>query len=103
MMSQSPISREFQLNVSGKLFSIIRHLIFQKIYGKLLAVYIEERLAVKHLISDMYKPYFAYVEIYFPRAIPVVDSFHVIQWITRLIDNHIRQLIKKYRQRDREL
>ena len=51
----------------------------------------------------MYKPYIAYVEKYFPNAIPVVDSFHVIQWITRLIDNHIRQLIKKYRQRDHEL
>ena len=64
---------------------------------------IEERLSVRYLISDMYKPYIAYVEKYFPNAIPVVDSFHVIQWITRLIDNHIRQLIKKYRQRDREL
>ncbi|WP_051205676.1 ISL3 family transposase [Butyrivibrio sp. FC2001] len=67
------------------------------------AIPIEERLAVKYLISDMYKPYIAYVEKYFPNAIPVVDSFHVIQWITRLIDNYIRQLIKKYRQRDREL
>ena len=35
--------------------------------------------------------------------ISVVDSFHVIQWITRLIDNYIRQLLKKFRQRDREL
>ena len=64
---------------------------------------IEERAAVKYLISDMYKPYIAYVEKYFPNAIPVVDSFHVIQWIIHLIDNHIRQLLKKYRQRDREL
>ena len=32
----------------------------------------------------------------------MVDSFHVIQWITRSIDSYIRQLIKKYRQRDRE-
>ncbi len=64
---------------------------------------IEERAAVKYLISDMYKPYIAYVEKYFPNAIPVVDSFHVIQWIIHLIDNHIQQLLKKYRQRDREL
>ena len=35
-------------------------------------------------------------------AVPVVDSFHVIQWIIRSIDNYIRQLLKKYRQRDRE-
>jgi transposase len=56
---------------------------------------IEERLEVKYLISDMYNQYIAYVEKYFPNAIPVVDSFHVIQWIVRLIDNYIRVLIKK--------
>ena len=62
----------------------------------------EERFAVKYLISDMYNPYISYVEKYFPNAISVVDSFHVIQWITRMIDNYIRQLLKKFRQRDRE-
>ena len=45
----------------------------------------------------MYNPYIAYVEKYVPNAVPVVDSFHVIQWITRSIDSYIRQLIKKYR------
>lgn len=62
----------------------------------------EERNAVKYLISDMYNQYISYVDKYFPNAVPVVDSFHVIQWITRLIDNYIRQLLKKYRQRDKE-
>ena len=62
----------------------------------------EERNQVKYLISDMYNPYIAYVEKYFPNAVSVVDSFHVIQWIIRSIDNYIRQLLKKYRQRDRE-
>lgn len=62
-----------------------------------------ERNRVKYLISDMYNPYISYVEKYFPNAVPVVDSFHVIQWIIRSIDNYIRLLLKKYRQRDREL
>lgn len=62
----------------------------------------QERRQVKYLISDMYNPYIAYVEKYFPNTVPVVNSFHVIQWITRSIDSYIRQLIKKYRQRDRE-
>lgn len=62
----------------------------------------EERSAVKYLISDMYNPYLSYVDKYFPNAVPVVDSFHVIQWITRMIDTYIRQLLKKFRQRDRE-
>ena len=63
----------------------------------------EERAAVKYLISDMYNQYITYVDKYFPNAVPVVDSFHVIQWIIRKVDNYIRQLLKKYRQRDREL
>ena len=63
----------------------------------------EERNAVKYLISDMYNPYLNFVEKYFPNAVPVVDSFHVIQWIVRSIDNYIRQLIRKFKQRDREL
>jgi len=54
----------------------------------------EERNTVKYLISDMYNQYISYVDKYFPNAVPVVDSFHVIQWIIRLIDNHIRQLLK---------
>ena len=39
----------------------------------------EERNAVKYLVSDMYNQYIAYVDKYFPNAVPVVDSFHVIQ------------------------
>lgn len=62
----------------------------------------EERNGVKYLISDMYNQYIDYVDKYFPNAVPVVDSFHVIQWIIRMIDNHIRQLLKYYRQRDCE-
>ena len=37
----------------------------------------------------------------FPNAVPVVDSFHVVQWLLRHIDNYIRQLIRDYRQKDR--
>ena len=63
---------------------------------------IEERRNVKYLISDMYNPYISYVDKYFPNAVPVVDSFHVTQWIVHAIDMYIRQLEKKFRQRDRE-
>lgn len=63
----------------------------------------EERNSVKYLISDMYNPYLSFVDKYFPNAVSVVDSFHVIQWIVRSIESYIRQLIKKFRQRDREL
>lgn len=63
---------------------------------------IEERRKVKYLLSDMYNQYISYVDKYFPNAVPVVDSFHVVQWIIHSIDTYIRSIEKKYRQRDRE-
>ena len=63
---------------------------------------LEERCRVKYLLSDMYNPYLSFVDKYFPNAVPVVDSFHVIQWIIHAIDMYIRQLERHYRQRDRE-
>lgn len=62
----------------------------------------EERSRVKYLLSDMYNPYLTYVDKYFPNAVPVVDSFHVIQWVLNKIDSYIRQLERDFRKRDRE-
>lgn len=50
----------------------------------------------------MYNPYISYVDKYFLNAVSVIDSSYIIQWINRLLDNYIRQLLKKYRQRDRK-
>ena len=61
-----------------------------------------ERNQVKYLLSDMYNPYISYVDKYFPNAVPVVDAFHVIQWVVRKIDLYIRQLERKFRKRDKE-
>lgn len=63
---------------------------------------IDERNKVKYLLSDMYNPYISFVDKYFPNAVPVVDSFHVIQWIIHAIDLYIRQLERGFRKRDRE-
>lgn len=61
----------------------------------------EERLKVKYLISDMYNQYLQYVGRYFPNAVPVVDSFHVIQWLIRQLENFIRELVRRFKERDR--
>lgn len=63
----------------------------------------DERNGVKYLISDMYNPYIAFVEKYFPNAVPVVDAFHVIQWVLTELDKYLRKLLKKYKDRDDEL
>ena len=63
---------------------------------------LRERLRVEYLISDMYRPYQAYVEKYFPNAKPVVDAFHVIQLINREFLGYIRFVIREIDRKDRE-
>lgn len=62
----------------------------------------EERFNVKYLIADMYAPYYAYVKTYFPNATPVVDSFHVVQWLCHMLNQYLGQLLKQYKARDEE-
>ena len=63
---------------------------------------LEERDKVKYLICDMYNPYINYTVSFFHNAQAVVDSFHVVQWLLRLINNYINDVKKKYQARDRK-
>lgn len=60
----------------------------------------EERFAVRYLISDMNNEYLRYVEKYFPNAMAVIDSFHVIQWINMELDKFVRTLQRSFAERD---
>lgn len=60
----------------------------------------EERFAVQYLITDMNNSYLRYVERYFPNAEPVVDSFHVLQWINMELDKFVRTLQRSIAERD---
>ena len=55
---------------------------------------------VKYLVSDMYRPYIAYVDKYFPNAISVVDSFHVIKHINNQLRIYLNKLARNLRIRD---
>ena len=59
-----------------------------------------ERFNVKYLVTDMYRPYIGYIDKYFPNAISIVDSFHVIKMINGKILNYIRRLQNKYKHLD---
>ena len=64
------------------------------------SINIDERKNVRYLICDMYNPYINYINKYFPNAICIIDSFHVIQWITNSMRNYINKLKKKYKEQD---
>ena len=61
-----------------------------------------ERFRVKYLVTDMYRPYIAYIDKYFPNAISIVDSFHVIKLINSKILNYMRKLQNKYKHLDEQ-
>ena len=61
---------------------------------------VSEKNRVKYLVSDMYRPYIAYVDKYFPNAISVVDSFHVIKHINNMLRLYLNRLSKQLRARD---
>ena len=61
-----------------------------------------ERNRVRYLVSDMYRPYIAYVDKYFPNAISVVDSFHVVKFINHQIQLYMSALARRIRNRDFE-
>ena len=66
------------------------------------AIPIEERKKVKYLITDMYNPYLAFAEIYFPNAVCAIDSYHVIQWILHRINLLLIKLTKVFKERDEQ-
>ncbi|WP_227213630.1 transposase [Faecalibacillus faecis] len=59
-----------------------------------LSISLEERMNVKYLICDMYNPYINYTKRYFPNSIAVVDSFHIVAWLTRKIRYYINNVKK---------
>lgn len=63
----------------------------------------KERSRVKYVISDMYRPYLAYIDKYFPNAASAIDAFHVLQLINRNFLKYIRRVIRRIDQRDREI
>lgn len=63
---------------------------------------LKERAKVKYLITDMYKPFENYIYNYFPNAVHIIDSFHVIQLINKHILGYIRRKEKEIDEKDRE-
>lgn len=61
-----------------------------------------ERNRVKYLVSDMYRPYIRYVDKYFPNAVSVVDSFHVVKHINHQIRLYMSALARRIKARDEE-
>ena len=93
------ILRDF---LSGDLIDILPNRYSETFDDYFLHIPRNERRNVKFIITDMYEPYLQMNRKYFSNAIPVVDSFHVIQWINNRVNLYINEVKKKYQKRDDE-
>ena len=66
-----------------------------------LSIPLEERNNVKYVCCDMYDPYINYSVKYFHNASVITDSFHVLQWLLRLINDYINKVKKRYQAKDK--
>lgn len=62
-----------------------------------------ERSKVQYMITDMYRPYLAYIDRYFPNAISAVDSFHVVKHINNQLMSYMRKITNTIDKRDRSI
>ena len=62
----------------------------------------EERCNVKAVISDAYKSYLDYPQKFFPNAISILDSFHMIKLLLHDINIYINQVMKRYQEKDKK-
>ena len=89
--------------LSGVILDIIQSRRQQYTESYFLSIPKTERDQVKAICCDMYDPYINYTTKYFHNAVAVTDSFHVLQWLLRLIRNYINSVKKRYQARDRKL
>ena len=61
-----------------------------------------ERENIKDVISDAYDPYQKLCERFFPNAVQILDSFHVVKFINNRINQYINDRLKKERKKQQE-
>ena len=57
---------------------------------------------MEFLVSDMFNAYISYAGKYFPNAVSVVDSFHVVQMINSKLKAYMISKEKEFKARDKE-
>ena len=89
--------------LSGQIIDILPNRHKDTFEEYFLHIPLEERRRVKVIISDMYKPYLRLPEEYFPNAVSLIDSFHVISMFISAIHRYVNQVKRRYQERDDRL
>lgn len=83
--------------VSGEIIDILHNRWESTLRDYFYHIPLSERKKVKYIISDAYSPYLDFPEDYFPNAVSILDSFHVIKYLNQLLNDYINKIYRKYR------
>ena len=87
---------------TGQIIDIVHNRWHSTLESYFLSIPLKERLNVKGVISDAYKAYLTMPEEFFPNAITILDSFHVVKVIISQMNAYIYKVMKKYKKRDEQ-
>ena len=83
--------------VTGEIVDIVHNRWKETLYKYFSDIPYDERLNVKAVISDAYDTYQRLCDDFFPNAVSILDSFHVVSFIITRLNNYINSVQKKYR------
>ena len=87
---------------TGEIIDIVHNRWHSTLENYFLSIPLKERLNVKGVISDAYKTYLTMPEEYFPNAVTILDSFHVVKVIISQMNTYIYKVMKRYKKRDEQ-
>ena len=87
---------------TGQIIDLLPNRYTQTLEDYFLHIPREERNKVNIIISDMYDTYLDLAERYFPNAVSIIDSFHVISLINAKINQYINKVKRRYRDMDQK-
>lgn len=83
--------------ITGEPIDIIQNRWSSTLEDYFLHIPLEEREKVKAVISDAYSPYLEFPKNYFPNAVSILDSFHVVKVLISLLNDYVNKLYRKYK------
>lgn len=89
--------------ISGQIIDIVHNRWAKTLEDYFLNIPLEERKKVKVLISDAYAPYLDIPKKYLPNARSVLDSFHVVKYLIKLLNDYINNVYRKYRNENKKM
>lgn len=89
--------------VTGEIIDIVHNRWTNTLERYFLNIPLKERMKVKGIISDAYAPYLTSIPEFFPRAVSILDSFHVSRILISNLNLYVNKLMRNFQDRDRKL